>query len=211
MPSPAGASRAAMLAAKAAASAPSSSSPPAPRISCKAPRARPPPGKTRSTAASPNGITPCAVVVGRSICRTRSRSVSKRSRGMLVKPQPCFLFVLLWLGCQLLPTEPPGRLIARFRLVNQPPTLTTRKPTPPAACSFIENTREVCHVVVVYSVGYRHLAAVQQLWLLWIPSIQLLYFVGPSGGIGLLVVLFIVFWLVIIFAGPWWGWYGWWW
>jgi hypothetical protein len=47
---------------------------------------------------------------------------------------------------------------------------------------FIENTREVCHVVVVYSVGYRHMAAVQQLWLLWIPSIQLLYFVGTIWG-----------------------------
>ncbi|MFZ3236414.1 MAG: hypothetical protein WA417_09495 [Stellaceae bacterium] len=34
---------------------------------------------------------------------------------------------------------------------------------------------------------------------------------GPSGGIGLLVVLFVVFWLVIAFAGPHWGWYGWWW
>jgi hypothetical protein len=34
---------------------------------------------------------------------------------------------------------------------------------------------------------------------------------GPSGAIGLLAVLFIVFWLVIAFAGPHWGWYGWWW
>jgi hypothetical protein len=34
---------------------------------------------------------------------------------------------------------------------------------------------------------------------------------GPSGGLGLLVVLFIVFWLVIVFGGPYWGWYGWWW
>ncbi len=32
---------------------------------------------------------------------------------------------------------------------------------------------------------------------------------GPAGGIGLLVVLFIIFWLVIGFAGPHWGWYGW--
>jgi hypothetical protein len=32
---------------------------------------------------------------------------------------------------------------------------------------------------------------------------------GRSGGIGLLVALFVIFWLVVIFAGPWWGgWYG---
>ena len=63
-------------------------------------------------------------------------------------------------------------------------------------------------------------------WILWIVIIWLLissfgyygywrsYYYnswGPTGGIGLLVVLFIVFWLVIIFAGPLWGWYGWWW
>ncbi len=35
---------------------------------------------------------------------------------------------------------------------------------------------------------------------------------GASGGIGLLIALFIIFWLVIAFAGPYWGWYGhqWW-
>ncbi len=34
---------------------------------------------------------------------------------------------------------------------------------------------------------------------------------GPGGAIGLLVRLFVLFWLAIAFAGPYWGWYGWWW
>ena len=73
------AGRARMPVAKAAASAPSSSSPPAPRISCKAPRASPPPGNARSIAAMPNGNTPCAAAVGRSIRRIRSRSSGRKS------------------------------------------------------------------------------------------------------------------------------------
>ncbi|HZT87231.1 MAG TPA: hypothetical protein VFA12_04625 [Stellaceae bacterium] len=35
------------------------------------------------------------------------------------------------------------------------------------------------------------------------------YGFGPA--IGLLVLLFIIFWLAVVFAGPYWGWYGWWW
>jgi len=66
-------SRPRMRAAKAAGSAPSSSSPPAPKISCKAPRASPPPGNARSIAATPKGNTPCAIAGDRSIRRTRSR------------------------------------------------------------------------------------------------------------------------------------------
>jgi hypothetical protein len=34
---------------------------------------------------------------------------------------------------------------------------------------------------------------------------------GPGSTIGLLVVLFLLLCFVIIFAGPWWGWYPWWW
>ncbi len=68
-----------MPAAKAAASAPSSSSPPIPRISCRTPRASPPPGSIRSIAAMPNGNTPCTVAAGRSIRLTRSRSSGRRA------------------------------------------------------------------------------------------------------------------------------------
>ena len=83
MPSPAelpwATSRPRMPTAKAAASAPSSSSPPAPRISCKAPRASPPPGSARSIAAMPNGNTPWIAAVGRSIRLMRSRSSGRRA------------------------------------------------------------------------------------------------------------------------------------
>ena len=34
---------------------------------------------------------------------------------------------------------------------------------------------------------------------------------GAGGAIGLLVTLFVLFWLAVAFAGPYWGWYGWWW
>jgi hypothetical protein len=34
---------------------------------------------------------------------------------------------------------------------------------------------------------------------------------GGTGAVGLLLLFFILFWLAIIFAGPYWGWYGWWW
>ena len=34
---------------------------------------------------------------------------------------------------------------------------------------------------------------------------------GAGGVVGLWAVLFVLFWLAILFAGPWWGWYGWWW
>lgn len=35
---------------------------------------------------------------------------------------------------------------------------------------------------------------------------------GAGPAIGLLILLFIIFWLAIFFAGPYWGWYGygWW-
>src|SRR5689334_18883860 len=34
---------------------------------------------------------------------------------------------------------------------------------------------------------------------------------GAGGAIGLLILLFVLFWLAAAFAGPYWGWYGWWW
>jgi hypothetical protein len=34
---------------------------------------------------------------------------------------------------------------------------------------------------------------------------------GPAGVIGVLVLLFVPFWLAVVFAGPYWGWYGRWW
>lgn len=34
---------------------------------------------------------------------------------------------------------------------------------------------------------------------------------GRGSAIGLLVLLFVLFWLAIAFAGPYWGWYSWWW
>lgn len=34
---------------------------------------------------------------------------------------------------------------------------------------------------------------------------------GTGEAVGLVFVLFIIFWIAIIFAGPYWGWYRWWW
>ena len=34
---------------------------------------------------------------------------------------------------------------------------------------------------------------------------------GPGGAIGVLILLLVLFWLAVAFAGPYWGWYGWWW
>jgi hypothetical protein len=34
---------------------------------------------------------------------------------------------------------------------------------------------------------------------------------GPSAVFGLIVILFVLFWIAIVFAGPYWGRYGWWW
>ncbi len=101
MPSRLEASRPIMPAIKAAASAPSSSSPPVPRISCTAPRASPPPGNARSIAARPNGSTPCAVAVGRSIRRTRSRSVDRGACDMLGEDPIMFLFCSFNVGLSI--------------------------------------------------------------------------------------------------------------
>src|SRR5216684_4485761 len=86
-----------MPAAKPAAAAPSSSSPPAPNISCTAPSARPPPGNAPSSAATPKGITPCRA--GRSIWRIRSRNAMRLllvTRGMLLEHLSSY-FVLYFL------------------------------------------------------------------------------------------------------------------
>ena len=90
-------SRPRMPAIKAAASAPSSSSPPAPRISWRAPRAKPPPGNARSIAATAEGNTPCRVATGRSIPRMRSRS---SERGALSTDAGMFHFCSDLLFCQ---------------------------------------------------------------------------------------------------------------
>jgi hypothetical protein len=71
--------RARMPAMKPAAAAPSSSSPPCPRISCTAPNARPPPGRARSIAGTSKGKTPC--FAGASIRRIRSRSAARPAEG----------------------------------------------------------------------------------------------------------------------------------
>ncbi|MGH7091651.1 MAG: hypothetical protein ACREFQ_22395 [Stellaceae bacterium] len=34
---------------------------------------------------------------------------------------------------------------------------------------------------------------------------------GPGAALSLVLLLFICFWIAIIFAEPYWGWYGWWW
>jgi hypothetical protein len=34
---------------------------------------------------------------------------------------------------------------------------------------------------------------------------------GLNAAIGFLIVVFVVFWVVLIFAGPYWGYYRWWW
>ena len=122
--------RAIMTAAKAAASAPSSSSPPAPKISCRAPRASPPPGKVQSIAATPNGNTPCAIAVGRSIRRTRSRSVDRGSCDMFGETD-CFSFVLLLTVCQppaaaLVEWNPEAYIIEPLRPAFQPSRQTSR-------------------------------------------------------------------------------------
>ena len=75
-----GPSRARMPAMNPAAAAPSSSSLPAPAISCTPPSASPPPGNTSSIAATPNGSTPCRA--GPSIRRMRSRSASRLALGL---------------------------------------------------------------------------------------------------------------------------------
>jgi hypothetical protein len=64
-------------------------------------------------------------------------------------------------------------------------------------------------VVVVRPLGGGDLAVVEQPRLLRLHPVHYYSSYGPAGGIGLLVVLFIIFWLVIGFAGPHWGWYGW--
>lgn len=66
--------RAAMPATNSAAAAPSTVPPPPPAISCNAPKASPPPGRARSTSATPNGKTCLARCGPPSSCSIRSRS-----------------------------------------------------------------------------------------------------------------------------------------
>ena len=66
--------RAAMPATNNAAAAPSTVPPPPPATSCKAPKARPPPGSTRSTSATPKGRNCLARGEPPSSCSMRSRS-----------------------------------------------------------------------------------------------------------------------------------------
>jgi hypothetical protein len=61
-------------------------------------------------------------------------------------------------------------------------------------------------VVVVRPLAGRDLAVVEQPRLLRLHPAYHYSSYGPAGGIGMLVVLFIIFWLVIGFAGPHWGW-----
>ncbi|MGA7868378.1 MAG: hypothetical protein WA709_06510 [Stellaceae bacterium] len=60
---------------------------------------------------------------------------------------------------------------------------------------------------MVHRLAHHHFCPAERHWILRV----LPFLLRPGRSNGLLVLLFVLFWLAVAFAGPYWGWFGWWW